>query len=60
VFKQMMRILKPGMWGLLLAGCAAKTEPASPGSGEAGPATPANVRKVTLYVEGMIERQGIT
>ncbi len=54
----MIKLLKPAMCGLLLAGCAVRTEPAVDTGAAA--AEQANMRKVTLYVEGMIQRQGIT
>lgn len=58
MFQRMIKLLKPAMCGLLLAGCAVRTEPAVDTGAAA--AEQANMRKVTLYVEGMIQRQGIT
>jgi hypothetical protein len=57
----MLGTLKAGFWGLLVAGCTTKTGPSAHRLAEKthSPA-PANVQKVTLYVEGMIERQNIT
>jgi hypothetical protein len=42
--------------GLLPAGCTKER----PASAPAGPARPTRSRLVTLHVEGMIKRQGIT
>lgn len=58
MFKRITAMLQPGLWGLLLAGCTAKTEPANVDG--AGAAVPAGAQKVTLHVPGMIERQAIT
>lgn len=57
MFKRMATILQPGVWGLLLAGCAAKTGPAPE---DAGAAPPPGARQVTIHVPAMIQRQGIT
>jgi len=57
----MLGTLKAGFWGLLVAGCTTKTGPSvHPLTEETHSPAPANVQNVTLYVEGMIERQNIT
>jgi len=57
----MLGKLKAGFWGLLVAGCTTKNGPSTHPLAE-GTHSPAlvNIQKVTLYVEGMIERQNIT
>ncbi len=56
MFKRMIELLKPGMWGLLVAGCTTKSAPLP----AAGSDQAANARKATVHVAGMIERQNIT
>jgi hypothetical protein len=53
VFKRILAMLPTGL--LLTVGCSTKSEPA-----ESGSAPHANLPKVTIYVESMIQRQGIT
>ena len=55
MFKKVFAMLPTGL--LLAVGCSTKTEPAPR---ESGSAPQANLRNVTIYVESMIQRQGIT
>jgi hypothetical protein len=57
----MLGTLKAGFWGLLVAGCTTKNGPSThPLAEETHWPALVNVQKVTLFVEGMIERQNIT
>jgi hypothetical protein len=53
MFKRMLAMLPTGL--LLAVGCSTKTEP-SAGEGS----LPRDFKNVTIYVESMIQRQGIT
>jgi hypothetical protein len=53
VLKRLLTMLPTGL--LLTVGCSAK-----PGPGAPAAEPPANLRRVTIYVESMIQRQGIT
>jgi hypothetical protein len=53
MFKKLLAMLPTGV--LLAVGCSTKT-----GSADSGAASAANLQKVTIYVESMIQRQGIT
>ena len=53
MFKKVFAMLPTGL--LLAVGCSTKSEPQ-----ESSAAPQANLRNVTIYVESMIQRQGIT
>jgi len=54
MLKKVLAMLPTGL--LLAVGCSTKTE--SPADNGTAPA--ANLRKATIYIESMIQRQGIT